>query len=72
MWASIEDRIENAKMLMEARADPFLRDNQVRSISSCFISFHVFRVKQQEIWQAKGFIFILKDCWRNMRGILKD
>jgi len=57
---------------MEARADPFLRNKEVISISSSSISFHVFRVKQQEIWQEKGIILILKDFWRNMREILKD
>jgi len=64
--------IENVKVLMEARANPFLRNRKVRSISSSFIPFHVCRVKQQEIWQEKMVILILKDFWRNMREILKD
>jgi len=38
------------ELLMEARADPFLRNKEVRSTSSSFISFHVCRV-QQEIGQ---------------------
>jgi len=50
MKASFENRIDIAKVLMEDRADPFLRDKDVRSIFSSFISFHVCRVKQQEIW----------------------
>jgi len=37
MKASRFDFIEVAKVLMEARADPFLRNNQVRSISNSFI-----------------------------------
>jgi len=57
---------------MEARADPFLRDNMVRSISSFSFPFHVCRVKQQEIGQEKMVILILKDYWRIMREILKD
>ena len=64
--------MENAKVLMEAGADPFLRDKDVRSISSDFISFHVCRVKQQDIWQEKRIILMLKDFWRNMKEILKD
>jgi len=35
-------------------------------------SFHFYRVKQQEIWQEKVVILVLKDYWRNMREILKD
>jgi len=35
-------------------------------------SFHICRGKQQEIWQEKRVILILKDFWRNMREILKD
>jgi len=57
---------------MEARADPFLRNNEVGSISSSFIPFHICRVKQQEIMQEKRVILILKESWRNMREILKD
>jgi len=72
MRASDENRIEVAKMLMEAGADPFLRNRDVRSISSSFISFHNCRVKQQEIGPEKRVILILKDYWRNMREILKD
>jgi len=72
MRASDNNQIEVAKVLMEARADPFLRDKDVRSISSSFIPFHNCRVKQQEIWQEKRIILILKDCWRIMREILKD
>jgi len=72
MKPSFHNQIDAVKMLMEARADPFLRDREVRSISSFFISFHVCRVKQQVIMQEKGVILILKDCWRNMREILKD
>ena len=72
MFASFENQIEVVKMLMEARANPFLKDNDVRSISSSFILFHVCRVKQQEIRPEKGVILILKDCWRSMREILKD
>jgi len=72
MNASRFNQIDAAKMLMEARADPFLRNKDVRSISSSFIPFHVCRVKQQEIWPEKGVILILKDYWRNMREILKD
>jgi len=72
MKASYENQIEVAKVLMEARADPFLRDREVRAISSSFNSFHVCRVKQQEILQENLIILILKDCWRNMREILKD
>jgi len=34
--------------------------------------FHVCRAKQQEIWQEKRIILILKDYWRIMREILKD
>jgi len=45
MIASIFNQIEVVKVLMEAGADPFLRDKDVRSISSSFISFHVCRVK---------------------------
>jgi len=67
------DEKDVAKVLMEARADPFLRD-EVRSISSYFhyFSFHTCRVKQQEILQEKMVILILKDYWRIMREILKD
>jgi len=72
MRASEYNQIENAKVLMEARADPFLRDFKVRSISNSSIPFHGCRVKKQEIWQEKGVTIILKDCWRNMREILKD
>jgi len=72
MKASNNNQIKVAKMLMEARADPFLRNIDVRSISSCSISFHVCRVKQQEIGQEKNGILILKDYWRSMREILKD
>jgi len=72
MRASRYNEIEVAKMLMEARADPFLRNKYVRSVSSFFIHFHICRVKQQEIMQEKGVILILKDSWRNMREILKD
>jgi len=39
MKASIENQIEVAKVLMEARADPFARNKDVRSISSSFMSF---------------------------------
>jgi len=53
MQASYFNQIEVAKVLMEARADPFLRDSDVRSIPSSFISFHICRVKQQEIMQEK-------------------
>jgi len=53
--------MENAKVLMEAGADPFLRDKDVRSISSSSIPFHDCRVEQQEIWQKNGVILILKD-----------
>ena len=72
MLASYFNQIDVAKVLMEARADPFLRDDDVRSIDSCFIPFHVCRVKQQEIGPDKRGILILKDYWRNMREILKD
>jgi len=73
MNASENNQIEVVKVLMEARADPFLRNSQVRSISSSFIiPFHNCRVKQQEIGQEKGVILILKYSWRNMREILKD
>jgi len=34
--------------------------------------FHICRVKQQEIGLEERKIIILKDCWRNMREILKD
>jgi len=67
MRASRNNQIEVAKMLMKARADPFLRDNRVRSISSSSITFHDCRVKQQEIMQEKRVILILKDSWRIMR-----
>jgi len=72
MLASFVNYKQVAKVLMEARADPFLRDRNVRSISSFSISFHVCRVKQQEIMQEKRVVLILKDCWRLMREILKD
>jgi len=72
MAASFYNQIDVVKVLMEARADPFMRNKKVRSISSSFISFHICRVGQQEIWQVKGVILILKDCWRNMREILRD
>jgi len=39
MFASINNQIDNAKVFMEAGADPFLRDEDVRSISNYFISF---------------------------------
>jgi len=65
-------QIDVAKVLMEARAHPFFSNSEVRSISSSFIPFYVYRVKQQEIWQEKRVILILKDYWRIMRGILKD
>jgi len=39
MKASFENQIDIVKMLMEAGADPFLRNKDVRSISSCFILF---------------------------------
>jgi len=39
MIASRNNQILDAKVLMEARADPFLRDNKVRSIFSSSISF---------------------------------
>jgi len=48
MVASRYNKKEVAKVLMEARADPFLRNIHVRSISSSF-SFHICRIKQQEI-----------------------
>ena len=51
MKASAYNKIEFVKVLMEARADPFLRDNEVRSISSYLCPFHDCRVKQQEIGQ---------------------
>jgi len=44
MEALFENQIEIAKVLMEAGADPFLRDKWVRSISRSSISFHVCRV----------------------------
>jgi len=72
MYASYNNKKEVSKVLMEARADPFLRHKDVRSISSSFIPFHVCRVKQQEIMQENRVILILKDSWRNMREILKD
>jgi len=72
MYASIANQIVVVKVLMEARADPFLTDKWVRSISSSFISFHVYRVKQQEIRQETMVLLILKNYWRNMRGISKD
>ena len=34
--------------------------------------FYTCRVKQQEIWQERRRIMILKECWRIMREILKD
>jgi len=39
MRASENNKKEVAKVLMEARADPFLRDKDVGSISSSFIPF---------------------------------
>jgi len=57
---------------MEARADPFLRNKDVRSISVLSFSFHNCRVEQQEIMQEEGVILILKGYWRIMREILKD
>jgi len=45
---------------MEAGADPFLRNEEVRSFSNSSIPFHVCRVKQQEIMQEKRVILILK------------
>jgi len=72
MQASSKNQIDVAKVLMEVRADPFLRNKDVRSISSSSISFSCCRVEQQENWQEKRAILILKDCWRNMREILKD
>jgi len=72
MIASFSNKNEVAKVLMEARADPFLRNKYyVRSMSASSISFHICRVKQQEIRQENRVILILKDCWRNMREILK-
>ena len=59
--ASDNNQIDVAKVLMEARANPFLRDKEVRSISSLFIPFHGCRVKQQEIMQEIRIILILKD-----------
>ena len=41
MAAMYYNQIEVSKMLMEARADPFLRDTKVRSISSSFILFMI-------------------------------
>jgi len=52
---------------MEARANPFLRDIQVRSISISSFPFHICRVKQQEIGQEKKVIQTLKNCWRIMK-----
>jgi len=72
MLASVNNQIEVAKVLMEARADPFLRDNNVRSISSFSITFHVGRVTQRKIRQENGVILILKDGWTIMKEILKD
>ena len=69
MQASRQNQKEVAKVLMEARADPFLRNEDVRSISILLFPFHVFRVKQQEIWLENRVILILKDCWRIMREI---
>jgi len=39
MYASENNKKEVAKVLMEARADPFLRNSGVRSISSFVNSF---------------------------------
>jgi len=72
MFASRENKIEVAKVLMGARADPFLRDIKVGSISSSSNPFHTCRVKQQEIGPEKRVILILKEYWRIMREILKD
>jgi len=72
MRASFGNQIENAKMLMEAGANPFLTNKLVRLISSSSISFHICRVKQQEMLQEKRVILILKDSWRHMREILRD
>jgi len=72
MTASDKNQIEVSKVLMEARVDPFLRNKWVRSIPVLSFSFHVCRVKQQEIGQEKRVILILKDYWESMREILKD
>jgi len=45
MKGSEKNQIEVAKVLMEAGADPFLRDNKVRSISVLSFPFHICRVK---------------------------
>ena len=72
MVASRNNQIEVAKVLMEARADPFLKDSNVRSIPIVSFLFHICRVKQQEIGQDNMVILILKESWRIMREILKD
>ena len=71
MVASSEDQIEVVKVLMETRADPFLRNKDVINFQF-FHLFHVCKIKQQEIWPENGIIIMLKDFWRNMREILKD
>ena len=54
MKASRDNQIENAKVLMEARADPFLRDNKVGSISSSSIPFPCLQGKTARDWARES------------------
>ena len=56
MNTSFDNEIEGAKVLMEARADPFLRDKQVRSISSSFMLFSCLQGKTaRDIARENGY-----------------
>jgi len=73
MQASFYNQIEVVKMLMEARADPFFRDNHVRSISSCFISFSCFiGQNSKRCCERKGSFWswnIFGGIWERFWGI---
>ena len=73
MNTSSENQIEFAKVLMEARADPFLRNNQVRSISSSSISFSYLQGKTARGWaREKGHSDIeelLEEYERDFEGL---
>ena len=60
-------------MLMEARADPFMRNYEVRSISSSFTSFSYLQGKTARDWaREKGHSDLerlLEDYERDFEGL---